>query len=223
MKLPFSIAQFLKVFEDYNFAIWPLQLFFYFIALLSILLSIIRLHQSDKIISLVLSFLWMWMGITYHLLFFTAINKAAYIFGIAFLLQGFLFLYFYFIQKCISFRFSSNIYGITGSFFILFALIIYPLAGYFQGHIYPAAPTFGVPCPTTIFTFGLLLWTDKKIPIPLLIIPMIWAAIGSLAAFSLGFKEDIGLLISGLVFIILMFLKNKTFIAARIIHSGARL
>jgi len=222
MKPPFSIEQFLKVFEEYNFSIWPLQLFFYLLALLSILLSLNKLRKTDKIISLVLASLWIWMGIGYHIIYFSTINKAAFIFGIAFLLQGFLFLYFSFIKTNISFKFSSNIYGVTGSLLIIFALIIYPLLGYFQGHVYPASPTFGVPCPTTIFTFGLLLWTDKKVPITLLIIPVIWSAIGSSAAFVLGIKEDIGLLISGVVFIILTVLKNRNFQADKMLHSKVR-
>ena len=104
---------------------------------------------------------------------------------------------------------TANIYGITGGLYILYALVIYPLIGYYQGHVYPASPTFGLPCPTTIFTFGLLLWTDKKIPILLLGVPFLWAIIGSSAAFSLGVKEDIGLLFSAVFFVFLIVLKNK--------------
>ena len=105
----------------------------------------------------ILSFFWIWMGIIYHIINFSAINKAAYIFGAAFIFQGILFLYMGFFRQKITFRFYFDIYGITGGFLILFALILYPVLGYFQGHIYPSSPTFGLPCPTIIFTFGLLL------------------------------------------------------------------
>lgn len=209
MKLPFSIDQFFKVFWDYNLSIWPLQILFYLSALLVIFLSLIKLRASDKIISLILSFFWIWMGVVYHLVYFTSINKAGWVFGIAFILQGSFFFFFSFISKRISFRFNPNIYGITGGLYILYALVIYPLIGYYQGHVYPASPTFGLPCPTTIFTFGLLLWTDKKIPILLLGVPFLWAIIGSSAAFSLGVKEDIGLLFSAVFFVFLIVLKNK--------------
>ncbi len=209
MKLPFSLEQFLKVFEDYNSSIWPLQLFFYLLALLVIRVSLNKSRKSDKTISLILSFFWIWMGIVYHLIYFSSINKAALAFGIAFILQGGLFMYFGFLRNEISIRLNSSIYGITGSLLILFALVIYPLIGYFNGHIYPASPTFGVPCPTTIFTFGILLWTNSKIPFTLLIVPIIWSVIGSSAAFSLGIKEDIGLLISSVAFVALIVLKNR--------------
>ncbi|WP_339379209.1 DUF6064 family protein [aff. Roholtiella sp. LEGE 12411] len=47
---------------------------------------------------------------------------------------------------------------------------IYPLIGYSLERTFPSLPTFGIPCPTTIFTFGLLFWTNKKFPSSLLIV-----------------------------------------------------
>jgi len=209
MKIPFTIEQFLEVFKNYNLSVWPLQIIFYLLALIAILLSLKKVRQSDKIIPAILAFFWIWMGIVYHIINFTAINTAAYIFGAAFIFQGILFLYIGFIKQKISFQFHSDIYGIAGSIFIFFALILYPVLGYLQGHRYPSSPTFGLPCPTTIFTFGILLWTDKKFPMALPIVPVIWSVIGFSAAFALGIKEDIGLLISGLLFTFLIVFWNK--------------
>jgi hypothetical protein len=56
-----------------------------------------------------------------------------------------------------------------------------------------------VPCPTTIFTFGLLLWTERAVPKYLLVIPLLWTVIGSSAAWLLGFWEDLGLLVAGIL------------------------
>ena len=50
---------------------------------------------------------------------------------------------------------------------------------------------------TTIFTFGLLLWTDRKLPKYLLVIPLLWSIIGFLATINWGVSEDIMLLIAG--------------------------
>ena len=66
------------------------------------------------------------------------------------------------------------------------------MLGYFLGHRYPAAPSFGLPCPTTIFTLGLLLWKRDKMPAWLFLIPLLWSAIGFSAALVLGMKEDVG-------------------------------
>jgi Family of unknown function (DUF6064) len=99
----------------------------------------------------------------------------------------------------LSFRASRRLNGILGAILIVYALAIYPLIGYALGRIFPTSPTFGVPCPTTIFTFGLLLWTDKKIPLSLLIIPVLWSLVGTSAALSFGIKEDFGLLVAAMI------------------------
>ncbi len=209
MKMPFTTEQFLDVFKNYNTAIWPTQLVFYIFAIATIFLCLKKNQYSDRIISFVLSFLWLWMGIVYHLLFFTAINKAAFVFGGVFILEGLLFFYFGVIKQKISFGFQTWVSGITGAALLSYALVVYPILGYLQGHIYPSAPTFGLPCPTTIYTFGLLLWTTRKNPLAIVIIPILWAAVGFSAALSLGIKEDIGLLVSVVVFLLIILFRFK--------------
>lgn len=211
MRIPFTVEQFMEIFKNYNLSVWPLQFIFYVLALIAIVLSIKKVSQADKIIAGILAFFWIWMGVVYHMMYFAAINPVAYFFGAAFILQGILFLYTIVYREKVTFQFHSDIYGITGSIFLFFALLLYPVLGYFQGHLYPATPTFGLPCPTTIFTLGLLLWTDKKLPLALLVVPVIWSIIGFSAAFSLGIREDIGLLVSGLLFTILTIFRNKIF------------
>ena len=209
MNTPFTVEQFINVFHNYNLAVWPIQIVFYLLALLLIYLAIIRTSFSDKTISAVLSFYWFWMGIIYHFGFFSTINPAAYLFGIVFVIQGLLFLYYGVFLSKLSYNFRPDIYGLTGAFFILYALLIYPLIGWIAGHTYPDSPTFGLPCPTTIFTLGLFLWTAKKLPIPILIIPFLWSIIGTMAAFKFGIAEDFGLLISGIVVFTLILNRDK--------------
>lgn len=209
MKIPFTIEQFLDVFEHYNKAVWPMQIVLYLFAITGIFFAIKKYHYSDKIISMILSFFWLWMGIVYQLVFFTSINKGAYIFGILFIVQGFLFLWSGFVKSGLTFEFKTDIYGISGGFFLLFALFIYPILGRLLGHIYPHNPTFGAPCPTTIFTFGILLLVNGKTPAYLLIIPLLWSLIGFSAAVNLRIYEDFGLLLAGILGIILILMKSK--------------
>jgi hypothetical protein len=137
------------------------------------------------------------MGWVYHLTFFSPINPAAYGFGAAFILQGLLFLWTAF-KGQVSCSATWGWRRSIGSALIAYGLLIYPLLGYSVGHVFPRAPSFGAPCPTTIFTFGVLLWADRT-PRYLLIIPAIWSVIGFTAALTLGIYEDIGLLIAGAV------------------------
>jgi hypothetical protein len=67
------------------------------------------------------------------------------------------------------------------------------------GHVYPASPTFGLPCPTTIFTFGIFLLADRRLSVWAVVIPALWSAIGFAAAVSLSMTEDYGLLVAGLL------------------------
>jgi hypothetical protein len=209
MKTPFTREQFLEVFKNYNEAVFPMQVIFYLISLLAIYYAVKPSFKSSQIISAVLAFFWLWMGVVYHLFFFTGINKAAYLFGALFIMQGILFLAFGVFQDKLSFRFRTDKYGVTGIILILFALIVYPLLGNSLGHTYPSSPTFGLPCPTTIFTFGLLLMSDKKCPVSVLIIPFIWSVIGFSAAFNFGIYEDTGLIVAAALTLSMLLIRNR--------------
>ena len=75
-----------------------------------------------------------------------------------------------------------GIAGIASAVLLLYALIGYPLLGWAMGHTYPRVPTFGLPCPTTTFTLGLLLLARRPVPKAVLVVPMAWSIIGSFAA-----------------------------------------
>lgn len=209
MQLPFSLGDFLNVFKTYNQSIFPLQIVFYFIAFLSVFFLFTGNKNLNKIISITLSFFWLWMGIVYHIIFFSTINKTAYIFGAFFIFQGIMFAVCGLIRKKLSFEYRKSNFNYMGIIFLLYALIIYPVLGYNLGHVYPYSPTFGLPCPTTIFTFGILLFTNEKMPVHLLIIPLLWSVIGFTAALNLTIYEDTGLLIAGLTTFTLLLISNR--------------
>ena len=207
--IPFTVEQFLGVFERYNLAVWPAQLFLYAIAIIAVCLALRRKADFSRGISLILSAFWIWMGLVYHFWFFSTINSAALLFALFFVVQGVLFFIAGAWKQQLQFRFRPNLLGILGGAFLLYALVIYPALGYWLGHQYPAAPTFGLPCPTTIFTFGVLLWTDRRVSLYLLAIPLAWSFMGFWAAISLGMIEDYGLLAAGLIGSLLIFVRDR--------------
>ncbi len=208
--MPFTTEQFFRVFEKYNQTVFPMQFLLILVAIASIALAASPKPFANKTISGLLGFLWLWAGVVYHSIFFAKISPPAYLFGASFIFQGLLFLYEGVARNRLSFRASRNFYGILGAMFIAYALAIYPLIGYALGRIFPSSPTFGVPCPTTIFTFGLLLWTDKKVPLSLLIIPVLWSIVGTSAALNFGIKEDFGLLVAGMIGTAFIIRRNLT-------------
>ena len=80
-KIPFTTEQFLQVFEKYNQAIYPFQFVLILVAIVTVFLAASQKLFANKLISCSLGFLWLWMGIVYHLIFFTAISPPAYLFG----------------------------------------------------------------------------------------------------------------------------------------------
>ena len=209
MKIPFSAEQFFEVFGSYNAAIWPAQILVYILGLIAIAVVFHQHKQSGRIVSGILAFFWIWIGIFYHMIFFSAINVAAWIFAVFYIVQGLLFITIGIIQDKLAFRFSLKPLPVVGACFICFAMIVYPLLGMSFGHWYPKAPMFGVaPCPATIFTFGILLWATKPVPFYLLIIPFMWSVVGMSAAVNLQVAQDYGLVIAGLVGTILILVNN---------------
>lgn len=209
MELPFTIEQFLNVFQEYNNAIWPSQIIAYLLGVFVVICAFLKSSITDKIINGILGFFWLWIGLVYHILFFSEINNAAFGFGALFIIQGMLFLGIGLFTEKIQYRFKANTLGIIGIILVVYAMIIYPIIGAFLDHGYPYSPMFGVaPCPSTIFTFGLLLWSSQRIPWWFLVIPGIWSVIGFTAALQLGIIEDTGLFIAGILSIGLLLYRN---------------
>jgi hypothetical protein len=204
MNLPFTTDQFLAVFARYNQAIWPMQIVLNVLALLAIVLICRGRRPESSYVSALLSLLWAWMAIAYQFTFFTAINPAAWLFGAMFLLGALSFFWSGTVRNRLEFRLARGLRTWLGGLFIVFALVIYPVLGRLWGHLYPAVPTFGTPCPTTIFTLGVLLFAAEPIPKSVFVVPLSWAAVGSFAAFQLGVLQDLGLLASGLIVLILI-------------------
>lgn len=211
MNLPFTTEQFLNVFKIYNESIFPAQIIGYLIGILCVIHLFKDKKNASRVVSMILSLYWLWIGIFYHILNFSVINKAAIIFGLLYIVQGLTFLFFGTIRNSFTFKFKNGIKGVTGLIIIFYAMIIYTVIGMNNGHAYPYAPIFGVaPCPTTIFTYGILLQSNGKLNNCIIIIPLIWSVIGFTAALKLGITEDIGLLASAIISIILLItIKNK--------------
>ncbi|MEX0892509.1 MAG: DUF6064 family protein [Gemmatimonadota bacterium] len=147
-----------------------------------------------------LAVLWGWTGLAYHLLYFTAINPAAYAFGGLFLLQAALFAWWGVVRGGLRFRTDDSVRQALAGAVLLYALVLYPLAGAAAGQRYMASPTFGAPCPAVIYTFGLLLLA-RRVPPWLVVIPVAWAVIGTSAVFAFGVVQDLGLVVSGAVYL----------------------
>ena len=210
MKIPFTAEEFFQVFEVYNESVWPVQLVLFALVIGAISLAVMGGRRSSQGVFFILTIFWTWSGAIYHMEYFSRINSVAYFFGSTFILQGILFFYVGVIRRKMEFKFKPQLTHIVGVVLIVYSLFIYRVIGYYQGHIFPAAPTFGVPCPTTIYTFGIILFSIHRVPWYLVIIPLLWSLVGFSAAVNLSVSEDYGLVISGgLTTALLLFYNQK--------------
>lgn len=200
--LPFTRQDFFAVFAAYNTSVWPAQLALYALTAAIVAKAVRGESRATRWAPLGLALLWLWTGIAYHWWQFTAINRPAWIFGALFVIEAGL-LAVAGLRGGLEIGRPAGWRGWTGGALLAYALLVYPLLG-FAGHPPQEVPVLGVPCPTTIFTFGLLFWATRPIPRHLLVIPLFWAFIGSTAVFLLGVVQDIGLLVAGLAGLLLL-------------------
>ena len=208
--LPFTSEQFLGVFVNYNQAIWPIQIAAYVLGALSIALLFRRTRAADRVITGILAAMWLWTGVAYHALSFSAINSAAYIFAALFIVQGCYLVYAGLYRDQFRFGLLPILTTGVGIALVAYAVIAYPLIGLATGHRYPEMPMFGVtPCPVTIFTFGMLLLTMRPVPSWLFVVPFVWSLIGGSAAVLLNVPQDWLLLVSGFIASLLVFFRDR--------------
>jgi Family of unknown function (DUF6064) len=205
MNLPFSQSEFFAVFAAYNSAVWPVQLLLVGFGVVVVGAALRPRHWSSRLASGILALLWIWMGLVYHFGFFRAINPAAGLFAAGFVLEGALLGVEGGVRGRLDFHVQPTPQGFVGALLIGYALVGYPLLAYLLGQQFPATPTFGLPCPTTIFTLGVLLWLQRPAPVSLLVIPLAWSVIGTTAALQLGVGEDFGLVVAGVLTVVLRF------------------
>lgn len=221
--LPFSAEVFYRLFEQYNAAIWPAQIVAYLLGLLVVALALLDPRLGGgRIVAAALAAFWLWTGLVYHIVFFAKINFMAWAFGVLFVVQGLLFLWSGALRGRLRFRFAPAPHGWAGLALVAFAMVGYPLAGGLVGHGWPRAPVFGVtPCPTTIFTFGILLLAEPRIPLRLMIIPALWSLIGGTAALLLASPEDLALPLAAVIGFVLALAKNRRAAIMRTPEGGS--
>jgi hypothetical protein len=190
MTLPFSHDAFLDVFGAYNTIFWPAEILLWIATAAVVLGWIVRRYAAGTTVFALLAAHWIWSGIGYHWLFFRAINPAASVFAAGFVLQGALFAWLAAAARG-HVRFGIDLRGVSGAALAAYGLV-YPALGLLFGLQYPRVPVFAVPCPTTLITAGLLL-NATEIPRWTGVIPLLWAIIGSTAAFALGIRADVAL------------------------------
>ena len=198
MDLPFTPEQFFTILATYNREFYLVVAAWYLASIGVVVAASRNSARWSRPLSYFLAALWAWNAVAYHALLFTRINPAAWLFAALFGVQAVLLAW-------AGARHGREYFASTGSRLLIgMGLIVYALLYPFLStlsHAYPATPTFGLPCPTTILTIGLLLTGRGNVPAALAVVPALWAMIGGSAAWLLQVPTDYALLAAGLVLI----------------------
>ena len=196
MQLPFTREQFFDLFVAYNEALWPAVVAIWLTSTIVIAMRLSARHEHDRWLSALLAGHWAWSALAYHAAFFTRINPAAWIFAALFLAQAVLLLRVGVVQRRLSFAPWGNAWAPLAWGLIVYALA-YPVINALEHRSLLRIPTFGLPCPTTILTAGVLMLATSRCW-SLAVVPVMWAAIGGSATFLLGVYADVALPIAGI-------------------------
>lgn len=197
-RIPYS--EFVGLFERCNVAIWPLQILGHLAGVLVLVLMFIRWRHSQAAIFAVLAPFWVFIGVVFQFLYLRPLYLPGRTFAVLWVVQGVV-LALAAIRLSGSFSRSTGWYAILGWLAIGYSLVGYPVLGFLlRGSILRVAWLGGFPCPMALFTLAVLVLASGPLPKWLLIVPGFWA-IGGLVPFVWGIREDLGLVILGLLIV----------------------
>ena len=196
MQLPFTREQFFDLFAAYNEALWPAVVVLWTASAMIVALRLRARQPHDRWVSALLAAHWVWSAVAYHVAFFTRINPAAWLFAALFLGQAVLVFRVGVVQRRLSFAPWGSAWAPLAWGLIVYSLA-YPAINALDHRSLLRIPTFGLPCPTTIFTAGVLMLATPRCW-SLSVVPVIWAAMGGSATFLLGVYADVALPSAGI-------------------------
>jgi Family of unknown function (DUF6064) len=188
---------------------WPLQIVTFGFALVVVVSLWRKWPITARAVPAILAVMWAINAIGYHYLYFRSINPAATLFAALFLVQAILLSACALSRRGLKFGVQHDVRTYVGSGIVIYAMVVYPILGILAGHGLMEGPMLGIaPCPTTIFTIGILVLARGKWIAWLSIVPMLWSLIGWLAAVQLGMPEDFGLPVSAAILLTLVVSNN---------------
>jgi hypothetical protein len=188
--LLFSPQTYYRLIELYNRAIWPGQVLA--LGLGAAILALLGRPGSrpGRAVAALLAACWLWVAWAFHLERYAAINWAAAYFAAGFAVQALLLAWSGVVRGRLAFQPGRDPVGRAGFGLLVFALAVQPLVGLIGARSWPGIEIFGLmPDPTAVATLGLLLTTTGRVPWELLVVPILWCALGGATLWAMGAPE----------------------------------
>jgi len=206
MTFPASREAFFELVAHYNDALWPWQLVALGAAMAAAALTTKGAAHSGRAVGALLALLWGWIGLAYHAGMLAGVHPAAPAFGAVCVLGALAFAWYGVRHDGFRFAAGAPFTGgaararqLVGWGLVLVALFVYPMIGVALGQRFPAAISFGMPSPTTIYTIGLLVLAGPTLPRVLWAAPLLSVVIGTVSALTLGLVQDLLLPVAAVV------------------------
>ena len=198
--LPYTAEVLFALFDEYNQTIRTLQGVALFLTAGVLMLALRSRENRSRIIVAILAAGWFWTGVVFHLVYFTELNFAAPAYGIVFILQGFLLFWTGVYRNRISIRFQRKPASYAGAAIFILSALILPVIDWHHGLSWTEA-RFALLAPgaTAGLTLGLLMMVDRRPPLWVGAIPVLWTTVAGAHAAVLGVYQDIALTAAGLV------------------------
>lgn len=197
--LLFSPRTYYRMFELYHTQIWPIHL----VVLGSVVAIVVLLRSEkewrDRAIAGVLALWWVWVAIAFHLQRYGTINWTARYFAVLFAIEAIFLVWSGVVRGRVRFRLSRAPAAYMAVGLLFFALVVEPVAGRMVGRTWRQVEVFGLtPNPTAIATLALLALATARPHRALLVIPVVWCAIGAATLWALGSPEAWVVVVAGL-------------------------
>ena len=214
--LLFSPRTYYRLFELYNAEIWPAQL----LTLALGVAILVLLHQREawrgRAVAAILAGCWLWVAWAFHFNRYATINWAATYFAAAFAIEGILLFWTGVIRGDWLLRPAVRAVARVGLGIFLFALVVQPLIGPLAGKAWVQVELFGVaPDPTVVATLGLLLVAADRALWALLVIPLLWCAVGGATLWTMGSADAPVMPFAGALTLLLAAWKARTLAGGR--------
>lgn len=218
----FSPDEFFAILELYNRQMQAVMMAAGVAGLVCVAAALVKRDFSGRLIAGLLGVMWVFVGLFFFMRGFGSLTSMAYVFGAGFVLQGFLLAWSGVVKRELVFAPAANVYSLTGSLFVAYALIGYLLVGQALGRESAHALRFGISSgPLVVFTMGLLLWVKESVPRHLIFLPFMAGAMESVFLLSTGMFEDIAAGVAGVAGSLLILHHDKALVAARLRKSPA--
>jgi hypothetical protein len=208
--LPFTADVLFASVEAYNRSLWPLHLLAVLLALAAIALTLRPMPHGNRAIAAVLAASWLSTGTGWFYVHFATIDFVAPLYALLFVLEGLLIAWAGLVRDGVAFRFRADLSGWTGLALALAALVGCALADGLAGPGWPGIRLVGLaPGPTAVFTLGFLLLTERRTPLRLAVVPLLWMLVAGATGWVLGIPQDQALPLAGLCGFALIVRRNR--------------